>query len=356
MEQHIIIAPKNSRRIQFWKLALQKELISITYIDIINKKVLLSEKTRYRIRLESPGEDIETYKQILLLACDTELQREEIKNRTFNFGQVSDFQLWYKGWSLLLQRIKNLENIHNITFINDPLEILTVFNKSETIKHLKNNGVTVPLQLNCNSYSHLKQTMLEKQIHQVFLKPKAGSSASGIMAFRYRNEKSLHLYTTIDLKDDTLFNSLKLKHYNTENRIHQIWSKIPFKSLHVELWLPKYKEEKLNIDFRVVVINGKSEFVVPRGSTHTITNLHLGNEKLDLNKLNLDSNTITKIKKIAERAMRCYPKLFYAGVDVLLTPKKQVYVLEINAFGDMLLNITNTNNHTTHEQCALLLK
>ncbi len=94
--------------------------------------------------------------------------------------------------------------------------------------------------------------MLEKQIHQVFLKPKAGSSASGVMAFRYRNEKSLHLYTTIDLKDDALFNSLKLKHYNTENSIHQIWSKIPFKSLHVELWLPKYKEEKLNIDFKNV--------------------------------------------------------------------------------------------------------
>ena len=355
MKKHIIIAPKNSRRIQFWKSALQKELICISYIDIIHNDFLLSKDISYQIRIESAGEDIETYKEILLLGCKNDSEKDKIKSTSFNFGQVSNFNLWYKGWSILLQKIKNLENDYSISFINDPLEILAVFNKSETIKHLQNKGISVPTSLYCTSYSDLKEKMLQKQIHQVFLKPKAGSSASGVMAFRYRNEKKLHLYTTITAKDGVLFNSLKLKHYNTESSIDNIWSKIPFDSLQVELWLPKYKHENLNIDFRVVVINGKAEFIVPRGSKHTITNLHLGNEKLQLEQLNLDSETVEKIKSIAEKAMSCYPKLFYAGVDVLLTPKKDVYVLEINAFGDMLLNITNDQNLTTHEQCALLL-
>ncbi|MBW1295408.1 STM4014 family protein [Aquimarina litoralis] len=356
MKQYIIIAPKNSRRIQFWKSALQKELICISYIDIIHANFSLSKNNSYQIRLESAGEDIETYKQILLLGCKNESQREEIRNTTFHFGQISNFNLWYKGWCMLLRTIKNLENSYTISFINDPLEIVAVFNKSKTAKHLYNEGVSVPPYLNCNSYSDLKQKMLQQQIHQVFLKPKAGSSASGVMAFRYKNENHLHLYTAIAIKDDLLFNSLKLKHYKTESSIDRIWSNIPFDSLHVELWLPKYKYENLHIDFRVVVINGTAEFIVPRGSNHTITNLHLGNKKLELEKLELDSETIEKIKSIAEKAMSCYPKLFYAGVDVLLTPKKQVYVLEINAFGDMLLNIKNAQNLTTHEQCALLLK
>ncbi|TCI93618.1 STM4014 family protein [Tenacibaculum sp. M341] len=356
MEQHIIIAPKNSRRIQFWKSALQKELISISYIDIINHNFSLSKHTKYCIRLESAGEDFETYQQILLLACSNETERNIVLNKTFLFGQIADFNLWLKGWEVLLTSIKHLEKQYQITFINDPLDILAVFDKSKTTKHLHTNGVAVPPHLTCNSYSHLKQIMQQQQIHQVFLKPKAGSSASGVMAFRYKDEKNIQLHTTIDLKEHHLFNSLKLKRYHTEKSINNIWNKIPFNSLHIELWLPKFKHQNLNIDFRVVVINGKAEFIVPRGSKHTITNLHLGNEKLNLDSLNLTTDTIHKIKTIAEQAMSCYPKLFYAGVDVLLTPKKQVYVLEINAFGDMLLNITNKNNLTTHEQCALFFK
>ncbi len=355
MKQHVIIAPKNSRRVQFWESALKKELICITYSSIINNSFSLSDQVEYYVRLESSGEDFETYKQILLLACDNDIQREVVQNKTFYFGEISDFYLWYKGWSILLKRIKGLEKSYKITFINDPLEVLEVFDKSKAIEKLRVNGVSVPPSLSCKSYTELKKIMLTKHIHQVFLKPKSGSSASGIMAFRYKDKRNLHLYTTIDLKEDIIYNSLKLKYYRTQKDIESIWSKIPFESLHVEWWLPKLKHENLNVDFRVVVINGKSEFIVPRGSNHTITNLHLGNKKLKLENLNLDSNSVKKIKTIAEKAMRCYPKLFYAGVDVLLTPKKQVYVLEINAFGDMLLGIKNKDGYSTHELCALLL-
>ena len=48
--------------------------------------------------------------------------------------------------------------------------------------------------------------------------------------------------------------------------------------------------------------------------------------------------------------MQCFPNLHYAGVDVLLSKKGKVFILEINPFGDLLLNIVNKNNNTTYEQ------
>lgn len=98
------------------------------------------------------------------------------------------------------------------------------------------------------------------------------------------------------------------------------------------------------------MINNKVEFIVPRGSRSPITNLHSGNHKLKIKDLNLSQEIIDKIKQETLKAMQCFPQLYYAGVDVLLSKNAQVFILEINPFGDLLLNITNQNNNTTYEQ------
>ena len=66
--------------------------------------------------------------------------------------------------------------------------------------------------------------------------------------------------------------------------------------------------------------------------------------------MNISSVIKCKIENAALEAMKCFPGLHYTGVDILLSTTSKVYVLEINPFGDLLLDIVNSNNNTTYQQ------
>lgn len=78
-----------------------------------------------------------------------------------------------------------------------------------------------------------------------------------------------------------------------------------------------------------------------------ITNLHLGNQRGDPDKLMKQMNSSSnpncwnEIKETCEKvASECFPMSFYMGLDVLVTPDfKKHYILEVNAFGDLLPRI-----------------
>ncbi len=347
--KHLIIAPKESRRAKFWIQLLEQNNLSylhLSYLDIISDYFSLEKDIQYIVRLESAGEDFETYQSIIHFeknATNQILAKE-------NFGELSNFESWYIGWEKVLKKIKDLENIFQLKFINEPLDIALAFNKKATQKLLLENKVSCPEILTSTSYESLISEMKAKKIAQVFIKPIAGSSASGIMAFRYFDSEKQKAYSTVKKKNGNFYNSLKVQTYETKEAIKEVFNEIAKSELQIERWVPKWQFNKMNVDFRVVVINKKVEFIVPRGSRSPITNLHLGNQKLKLEDLNLSSEIIEKIKQIALETMLCFPGLHYAGIDVLLSKKAKVYVLEVNPFGDMLLNIVNEKGNTTYEQ------
>lgn len=347
--QHIIIAPKASRRATFWIQLLEQHNLSclhFSYLDIITDDFNLYENIQYIVRLESAGEDFETNQSIINFGNN--LFKQPLPKE--NFGELSNFKDWYKGWVKIMCKIKYLENIFQLKFINEPLDIIEVFNKKTTQKLLLKNKVPCPETLESSSYETLISEMNTKKITQVFIKPISGSSASGVMAFRYLNEQKQKSYTTVKQKNFKYYNSLKVQSYTSKKEIKAVFNEIAKSTLQIERWIPKWQFDKMSVDFRVVVINKKVEFIVPRGSRFPITNLHLGNDKLKLETLNLPVEIIVKIKEVALQAMRCFPGLHYAGVDVLLSEKGCVYILEINPFGDLLLNIVNQKNNTTYEQ------
>ena len=352
--EHICIAPSHSRRAQFWKDTLSKNKKTLThysYIDLIHGKINLDTSTSYIIRIESSGEDFETYKAILLLGCDTSTEKEKINNLTEDFGQVANFALWKKGWTRLLHKVNELKNQYTIQFINDPLSIDKTFDKQYTQQLAIANNINCPTQLqNCTTYTALITLMKSKDIPQVFIKPLAGSSASGIMAFKYYSEEKQILYTTLLKKGEKYYNSLKLITYRDPKEIREVINYQISQQPIIEKWIPKWRHHGLNIDFRVVVINRKAEYVLPRGSKHMITNLHLGNTKLTIENSGITPTQLLQIKSTAEKAMALFPHLFYAGVDVLLNRKgNQTYLLEINAFGDMLLQLQNEKGQNVYE-------
>ncbi|HSH03318.1 MAG TPA: hypothetical protein VLL52_12425, partial [Anaerolineae bacterium] len=92
-------------------------------------------------------------------------------------------------------------------------------------------------------------------------------------------------------------------------------------------------------DVRLVVMGGRVRQGVVRMSDSPMTNLHLLNERGDLGEWieGVGEERWEMVRGAAERAVGCWPGAFYAGVDLALTEdKKRVFVLEVNAFGDLL--------------------
>ena len=353
-QKHLCIAPQHSRRAQFWEKALagkQEPMLFLTYLDVIADRLFLEKDAHYIVRLESPGEDFETYKAILLLGCTTSAEREKVVLLKENFGEISNFDLWNKGWKRLLLKIDGLRGQYQLSFLNTPTSIAILFEKRQAQQLLQTAHINCPFILEpCSTYEALLAEMSRQSLKQVFIKPTSGSSASGVMAFRYLNPNKQALYTTVVKKEGKFYNSLHLQRYHLSADIEELINHLCNGETIIEKWIPKWSFQGLSIDFRVVVIAGKAEFVVPRGSKHMITNLHLGNQKLTESQCGIDELQLQKIKQVAEEALNCFPNIHYAGIDVLLDRKgKNAYVLELNAFGDMLLNISNPQGESVYD-------
>ncbi len=87
---------------------------------------------------------------------------------------------------------------------------------------------------------------------------------------------------------------------------------------------------------RVVYQFGQIDYIVARGSTGPITNLHLNNKPIEVEKIGLSEEHIKEISEICKNTMSCFDGLNVAGIDILVTPNKRFKVIEINSQGDLI--------------------
>ena len=346
-KKFITIGSPDARRVQFWEAALQQYNCKhqvITYQQIIENYFLkITEPTT--IRLASTGEDFELGKIIMGMGgySDAHLL-------SFEKGLIYPNDFWYKGFCVLLKKIENF-TLQNplVKTMNSPAAIQLAFHKLKCQQFLNQKNISTPKIIldKVLDYDSLIEKMEAENIHQVFIKPYHGSSASGVMALRQSNGRQM-LYTTIHLQGGKMYNHLKLQKYNSLLDIKTIINKMVPSGLLVEEWIRKKTFQEKSVDFRILVINGKAVFVVPRMSPHFITNLHLGNEKGNIEAVEKvwGSDVIKKAKDLAIQAVDEIDGLFYAGVDVAISQKGKSYILEVNAFGDMLLNISKGGLNT----------
>ena len=341
-KKFITIGSPDSRRVQFWQKALQQYSCDhqiVTYQEIIDNEFTLFEiKEPTTIRLTSAGEDFELIKILMGMGSDTDAQL-----LSFEKGLIYPNDFWFKGWSILMEMLNFYEERNAfLKFMNTPFTVLIAFHKLICQEYLGLNNISIPkiILKRVEDYDSLIEKMESENIHQVFIKPYHGSSALGVMALRQSKGRQM-LYTTIDLQGEKLFNNLKLQKYNSIAKIRTIVNKMIPSGLMVEEWIRKKTFREKSVDFRILVINGKAAFVVPRMSNHFITNLHLGNEKGNIKEVEeaWGKELIDDAKILAVQAVEVMSDLFYAGVDVAISEKGKPYVLEINAFGDMLLDI-----------------
>lgn len=252
---------------------------------------------------------------------------------------------------------QNLNAISNydVTFLNHPKDILLLLDKYKTKQILEQANIkTTPMINNQFTtqeelFSYLK---LEK-ITRIFIKPRYGSGASGIVALKYNPKlNEAVIYTTIYEKDGVFYNGGKTNYFKDKTQVNTILNFILSLPIVIEKWISKKKYNKINYDLRVVMFKQELLYIVARGSKSPITNLHLNN-------MPLDENIITnkdEIKLFCQEVMSTFPELNYAGIDVLISPKNELYVIEINAQGDAIYNDFYNENSIYKRQIQAFLE
>ncbi|MEQ4304313.1 STM4014 family protein [Plantactinospora sp. B6F1] len=339
------------------------------------------------VRIDSPGEDAEVDR--LLRGAD----------RPAEHGEIVGLAAWYAGFRAALGRLDQAARSAGATLLNDPADVLAMFDKRACHARLAAARVPVPPALPpvlsvphplsgpsvphplsgvpvpqlasvpaaphappgppasaaastlagpagsaawtgaSGGYPELRAAMRAAGWSRVFVKPAHGSSASGVLALQVAPGR-IRATTSVELTaDGRLYNSLRVRDYTDERQVAAIVDRLAPDGLHVERWFPKAGLSDRTIDLRVLVVAGRPEHVVVRASSGPLTNLHLGNARADLAALRaaMGEPAYGAALQTCVRAAACFPGSLHVGVDLLIgTGWRRHAVAEVNAFGDLL--------------------
>jgi hypothetical protein len=279
------------------------------------------------VRIDSPGEDPEVDRMLRGAAAPAE------------HGEIGGSAAWYAGLGTGLRRVAAEADRQGAHLERDPDEILVMFDKAATHARLDAAGVAVPpaLATSPGGWAHLRRLLDDAGWSRVFVKPRHGSSASGVIALQVGPGR-VDATTSVERAGDRLFNSLRVRRYTRESDVAAIVDRLAADGLHVERWFPKADLGGRVVDLRVVTIGGEPSHVVVRASRHPMTNLHLGGARGDLGALRAAAgDRYDEGLDTCRRAAACFPGSPCVGVDLMFRAGWGSHAIaEVNAFGDLL--------------------
>ncbi|MEV7186034.1 STM4014 family protein [Kitasatospora sp. NPDC093102] len=301
----------------------------LPWLDVLRGRFRLPEGGL--LRIESPGEEPEVDR----------LLRGPALGPGYAPTRVEGTAVWYTG---VMAALRGLAARPGVRLLGDPEEIAVMFDKRRAHALLAGAGVPVPRALGgeVTGWEHLRERLAEAGLHRVFVKPAHGSSASGVIALEFGPRGQLQATTSVELADGRLHNSLRVRRYRSEQEVAAIVDGLAPDGLHVEQWIPKASQSGRSADLRVVVVAGRATHAVVRTSTQPMTNLHLGGARGSIEQVREAAGPAwPALLETAERAAACFPGSPMVGVDVLPTAGwRRALVGEVNAFGDLLPNLT----------------
>lgn len=291
------------------------------------------------VRVDSYGEDFEIER--LLLARGGFPGAAELVERR---GEVIAPALAHRGFQTVLRELEALFATRPAwTVLNVPAEIDELFDKRRTARRYAEAGIPVPDFLDevPTTPAALLEALRARGWAQAFVKPAMGSSASGVLLVNVAARGAV-IRTSLEWDAPRWFNNLQLSHYRTPDDVERALGFVLAQGAQVERAIPKAKLDDAFFDLRVLCIAGEPRFVVVRQNKHPITNLHLGGWRGDLGRLQaaLPSGAWAALLETCRRVAALYRSL-HVGLDVLLEPDLRTHrVIEANAFGDLLPNLT----------------
>lgn len=360
MPPTFLIANPENRRTTFLQEGLARlghpPATVLAYQDLLAGTVNLAELLPQHaiLRIDSPGENYEVEKALLVHGAEAAAQEgcpvlpaEVARDFPFDRGLILHPRQWYLGFRRLLRDWQQqLARRPDVRVMNAPADIERMYEKSRCHADCEAAGVSVPRSLpNIRCYDELCEQMRAHDMNRVFLKLSTGSSATGVVAFQRHPTWQLAITSAEMVRTADglrLYNSLRISHYREQRDIADLVDTLCREQVHVEQWIPKAVLAGEEFDLRIVVIGGRARHFVVRQSRHPMTNLHLGNRRGDGAQMLelLGPERWQAVQQTCEATMQLFPASHYAGVDICLARGlRRHYVLEVNAFGDLLPRI-----------------
>ena len=375
--QHTVLGARDDARVASYQQALADAGLPpaklLDYRDVVGREVELGELfgeglfgEAQLIRIESPGRDFEVYKALLKHGYDEASRRglpvmtpQKIATIVEQRGLLLCPSQFFLGFKRVLDELAATATLHRFQFTSDPADIATLFDKRRCHQVLHEAGIAVPGHLGdatvIKDYDQLRSTMKAARIHRVFIKLRYGSSAAGVVAYQVSGPRELAI-TTAQLTQDgddaiALFSSRRLRRYEHGRDIRRLIDALCAHEVHVEAWFPKAAVKTGICDLRVVMIAGKPEHIVLRSSRSPLTNLHLLNQRGDAQAIRqrMSTQAWDSLMDTCTRVAALFPRTLHLGIDVAVHVDFRSHaVLEVNAFGDHLKNVTH-GGLTTYE-------
>lgn len=261
-----------------------------------------------------------------------------------------------------MERLSALSRMPFGAFFNHPEDIAELLDKHKCKKRLIENGIPVT-RLYDRAFSDpdsLLRFMAENKIPQVFIKPLRGSGAAGVTALRYHRRPDgrvpgrIVLYTCAAVEGGALINTRRMSRLEGAEAAALLERLLKLECI-VEQWHPKDSFAGCCYDLRVIVQEGRVDYILPRLSRGPITNLHLNNHSVDFERLPLDAAAKARIFELCVRAAQCYPRLKSIGMDVLLKRgSRNPCIIEMNAQGDLLHRDVASGNRIYRRQVEIM--
>jgi glutathione synthase/RimK-type ligase-like ATP-grasp enzyme len=288
-------------------------------------------------KIEPPGDDTGAHLHLLRDGCRL---LDRAPSRAPEHGELLAMDAWFAGFSAALARLaRQLAEVPGARVVNAPHEIALMTDKLACQRHLAAHGVCTPALLGpVHGYDHLHTLLDEHGLHRIFLKPRYGSSASGVVAYR-RNRAGRQQATTSAAivrsgSAVRLFNVKRIARYERAADIAALVDALAAQEIYAEAWLDKPRCGAGHYDLRAVAIAGRSAHRVARMGAQMMTNLHLDNQRGDTVTL-LNGSDMAALEATVLQAARAFPGSGVAGYD-LVVRRGGAHVLEANAFGDLL--------------------
>ncbi|GGJ24253.1 STM4014 family protein [Deinococcus roseus] len=351
----VVVAPPASRRVKAFQASLQElgwpAARVVSPLEVIQKKVDLAAVVPQGsvVRIDASGECLQTERALLKLGQEG-LDSTDAETLDLERGEILPSGQWYLGlqrYFALLQTQLQQAPHHQCTI--DFQEALQLFDKRITSRRWQQAGLPVPPFLSePHDFEDLLEHMKASGLSRVFVKLAHGSSASGAVALHISGQVSgktvesrLRVISTVEMENGRLYNSRKLRHYDQWADIQTLINLLCRHPLQVEAWVPKATFQGKPMDLRVVVIGQTPMQAMVRLGQGPMTNLHLGNERGDVQALqDRMGSHWSELEATCQKAMQVFPKSLYAGLDVLLRSDfRRHCLLEGNAFGDYHRNV-----------------
>jgi hypothetical protein len=347
----------------------------VSFLHLITGRIRLDSVLRRGtiLRIESPDRDAAVDRALVAEGADVEeepgrnpsrIGREEALRSPVDHGFIFYPRQWYLGFRKVLRQIEEQRaSCLGHTVMNPPGAIELMFDKPRCHQRLVTRGIPCPRALGpVGSYEELRSRMAETGVGRVFVKLAHGSSASGVVALATAPGHQAAT-TTVEMIHERgqlrLYNSRRIRRYEDPGAIAGLIDALCREGVQVEQWVPKAGLQGMAFDLRVVVIAGRTDHIVPRLSSSPMTNLHLMNRRGDLGALRakMEPDAWEAALATCRLAVGSFPGCLYAGVDLVIAPGyRRHVVLEVNAFGDLLPDVTCQGRDTYTAEIAAVIE